>query len=146
MLGRRQRGADQSGEPFAALDVIAKLVEARAGGGKEHDIAFVGDRDRALDGSVERSGGLDLCRRAGDSLRDQIGVAADQEHGATHAINGGLEPHEALSFAVAAGDQDDGTAKALERRPRRGDRRALRIVDEQHAADLGDRVHSMCSP
>ena len=69
MLGRRQRGADQSGEPFAALDVIAKLVEARAGGESEHDIAFVGDRDRArVDGSVERSGGLDLCRRAGDSF------------------------------------------------------------------------------
>ena len=48
---------------------------------------------------------------------------------------------EVLALAVAARDQHDGAVEAVERRARRGDRRALRVVDEQHAARLGDPLH-----
>src|SRR5436189_264630 len=49
----------------------------------------------------------------------------------------------AYALAFAAGDQNDWTTHAVERRLRGGDRRSLRIVDEQNATRLADRLHSV---
>ena len=76
-------------------------------------------------------------QRRGDHRR----VAAEQDHRAAIFDDVGFERSEILALAVAAGDQHRRPAQALERGLRRGDRRALRIVDEQDAADFGDAFH-----
>ena len=76
------------------------------------------------------------ARRARERARDARRVAADQQHGAAVRVDDGLQRREVLALAVAAGDQHDRPAEALERGLRRGDRRALRVVDVEHAARL----------
>src|SRR5262249_12293282 len=61
----------------------------------------------------------------------------------TTPLDAALERREILTFAVAAGDEYRRPADTFEGRKRRGDRRSLRVVHEQHATDLGDPLHAM---
>ena len=111
-------------------------VEARAGGRQQHRVAGLRERDRARDRALR------ACRRDLDRARRRRPARA-RSRGASRpisstarqcAIDGGLERREVLALAVAAGDQHDRPVEALERGLRRADRRALGVVDEQHAA------------
>src|SRR5438874_2725187 len=112
---RRQCSAHEIREPFAALDVIAELIEARARGRKQHDITIASERQRPVDCSIEGPQRLEMCRRTAKTLRDQLAVAPDQQHRATGTIDGRFECGEALTLAIAAGDQNDWTTHAVER-------------------------------
>ena len=135
---------DQRGESLAALDVVAELVEARARRREQHGIARARDRaSRAPTAASSVSTRFDTSRAYPASARASSGASRPISSTARQcAIDGGLERREVLSLAVAAGDQHDRAVDAFERGLRRRDRRALRIVDEQHAADFGDRLPS----
>ena len=91
---------------------------------------------------VERADGLDRAPASRRAPRAIAGASRPISSTARHARRRRrLERREALALAVAAGDQHDRPADALERDLRRRDRRALRIVDEQHAAASAIALH-----
>jgi hypothetical protein len=143
---RGERRVHQVAKPVAALDVIAKLVEARARRRQQHGVARLCDFDCARYRAFERLHMLHANLRGCERVRDLRRIAADQEHRATAALDALGERREALPLAVAARDQDRRPADALERDLRRRDGRALGIVDVQHATGIGHRRHPMRQP
>src|SRR5437899_1490007 len=135
--------ADEIDEARAPLDVVGELVEARARRRQQHRIAGLRQADRARDRGGERSDAFDGRARPGKRALDHRRIASDEKHRTAMRIDGSAQRREVLPLAIAARDEHHASAEARERDARRCDRRALRIIDEQYAANFGDALHPM---
>ena len=138
--------------PAARARAPRNARRARRSSRNMSKLAHAGDSSTASPGSRER----DRARTAASSVphasrrAPRVPASARAIAGASRPISttarqcastAGFERREVLALAVAAGDQHDRPLDAVERGQRRGDGRALRIVDEQRRRPSRRRLH-----